>query len=243
MPKFQPMRFFITDTETDGRNHVIDIGGTLINRQGVILDRISFLIKDNYDRYGPYYAAKRPIYEEMLSRGLIIPVRFSYARKTINAITSDPNVHVWAYNAAFDERALNTTTRIFKMGEEFSPDKKWNCIWKAVAACKDAGYLDNFPDHKEITESGKFYKSSAQSVFRHFFADTFIEDHTASADSKIEAAILIWLVFMVGSASKLMKMVDEYRGSPYRSFPVEDFAKIGQSVDAANTVLDQLAAL
>jgi hypothetical protein len=249
MPKFKKMYALVVDTETDGHDHVIDIGATLCDLHGNIYERFSFLIYDLYKRFGPYYEARRPTYAKMLDEKKIEPVRFSKARNKLIECQEKTGADVWAYNGPYDERVTGKTTRYFKIGESFfAPGVQWHCLWKGIACLQNGGYLHNFPDHKTITASGKFYSSSAESVFRHAFADGFEEVHTASDDSKIEAAILRWESSRPNmSYTKLRELVRGFNGAPYRAFAVpQELITAGDETNTAdesrNALVNAIAA-
>lgn len=236
MPKFKKIYALVVDTETDGHDHVIDVGATLCDLHGNIYERFSFLIYDLYKRFGPYYEARRPTYARMLDEKKIEPVRFSKARNKLIECQEKTGADVWAFNAAYDSRVTGVTTRYFKSGESFFPTHvPWHCLWKGVACLQMGGFLHNFPDHKTITASGKFYSSSAESVFRHAFADSFDEMHTAADDSKVEAAILHYYITRPGmNYTKLRPLVLGYNGAPYRAFAVPE----NTSPETENTSAD-----
>jgi hypothetical protein len=218
MPLFKKKLLLVIDCETDGFDHVCDLGFTLVDKHENVIDTGSFLIGDMYERYGPYYKDKRKIYDNLIASKKIEVCRFDHARRKILE-RIDGDVSVWAYNAAFDSRVLNKMVRMFKMAETFLPEThKFNCIWKAFAAFKPEGYSR----HGERTTSGKYLSSSAQAAFRHEMAPSFIEAHTASDDSFVEAQLLLKIIRRVGSIQKVIEGANTLKGQPFKQFAVAD---------------------
>lgn len=66
-------------------------------------------------------------------------------------------------------------------------------LWGIACQCliNNQTYKRNCIKNQDITESGKFFKTSAESVYRYLINDnTFIEAHTAIEDVEIESFIL-----------------------------------------------------
>ena len=133
--------YLALDTETaNGLEQplVYDIGGAIVDKQGRIYEKFSFVIRDIYIHERElmrtaYYADKIPEYAADIREGKREMVNFMFARRFILNLMEKYNVHdVAAYNAHFDRNALNTTIRwltkskvryFFPYGTEFV------CIW------------------------------------------------------------------------------------------------------------------
>lgn len=101
---------------------------------------------------------------------------------------------VWAYNAKFDQQALNSTVRTYSNGfcGFWFPFKVAICdIWD-YATCITASkpYVRWAISHGCVSAKGN-PQTSAEVVYRYLTRNSdFIESHTALSDARIECAIL-----------------------------------------------------
>lgn len=197
--------FLILDTETCGSIGaplVYDIGYCIVDRQGKVYERNSFVTYEIF--YGQkekmasaYYAEKLPNYFEGIKEKKWICKRFLNIRRKIYEDIEKYNVvGVGAYNASFDIKALNNTLRFLtgnKFVKFFTKDIYIFDIWNM--ACQTLlsqitfdrkAYKNNW-----VSECGNV-RTSAEIAYRYITKDTeFKEIHTALEDTLIEAQIFI----------------------------------------------------
>lgn len=213
---------------------IYDIGWTITNRAGDILDSKQFLIAETFSVPAvfntAYYKEKRPIYIEMLKRGETVIKPW---REVINIFIKDMNNvdSVGAFNAMFDfKKAIPFTDLYINMlysdyyfqweeiqrksceriahetsknesNPDFDPDhflfhgRQYDLfdLWGLAAThlLNNATYKRECLNHKLLTNSGTFFKTSAESSYQYLCNKyDFIESHTALDDAKIETFIL-----------------------------------------------------
>jgi hypothetical protein len=247
-------RFMVTDTETAtlpfaneiangdpekkkkiaiARPLVYDIGWTITNRKGEILDSKQFLVAETFAVPAvfntAYYAEKRPRYLEMLKRGETTIKPWDEIMEIY--LTDLRSVDaVGAYNSMFDFKKAIPFTELY-INMLYSPDfYDWDKMQERI--CKNIASDNRFSSTKEfdpdifkfrgkdyklfdlwglscehilnndeyktmcqengwITESGKYYKTSAETAFRFISRNLdFDEAHTALDDAAIESELL-----------------------------------------------------
>lgn len=194
----------VIDVETAGgfaRPLVYDIGvAAMVRATGEIIERHSLVISDVF--FGmpekmatAYYAEKVPAYNEGIHNGAFRVVKFWTARRIIHGMLERYNVRrVYAYNAAFDVNALNSTFRaLSERGRFFLPRSvQVCCIWHM--ACQTLLQQKRFRKFATlaglISDAGNF-RTSAEAAYAYMIGEpTFEEQHTGLADVEIECAIL-----------------------------------------------------
>ena len=213
---------------------IYDIGWVITNRKGQIIDSKQFLIAETFCVPAvfntAYYAEKRPIYLEMLSRGetIIKPWRevmeiFVKDAKTVDSLG--------AFNSMFDYKKAIPFTELY-INKLYSPDYyKWENVQKTLCEkiaherykkneekefepdifkfrgisyplfdiwglavehlLNTVAYKKNCLEHRLLTNSGLYFKTSAESTYQHLCDKfDFIESHTALDDAIIETFIL-----------------------------------------------------
>lgn len=220
---------------------IYDIGWTVVDKNGNIYKKKSFLISEIFSVPSvfntAYYAEKRPIYLERLKGGAIDLVTWETA---ISELVHDMELveGVGAYNAMFDFKKAIPFTELY-INNLYSPNfNKWEEFQNSCCDEIVNGYCQsaerqfepdifrfrgkayrlfdvwgltcihplNNDEYKRAclandwkTESGKYFKTSAETAFR-FCADSseFEEEHTALSDAEIES-------FLFGEAVKRNK--------------------------------------
>lgn len=212
---------------------IYDIGWTITNRKGEILDSKQFLIAETFSVPAvfntAYYASKRPIYLEMLKHGeTSIKPWFEVMEIFLSDLRSVDSVG--AFNSMFDFKKAIPFTELY-INKVYSPDyyaweemQKNLCI-KILTENKNtpnpdfdplnfnfrgedfplfdlwglatSHLLDNVTYKKEclkhglLTNSGTFFKTSAESTYQYLCNKyDFVESHTALDDALIETYIL-----------------------------------------------------
>lgn len=205
------MAFIVLDTETaptiehkDGKAHpetsrVYDLGYVVCDADGSILVERSFIVADTFfdERLmkSAYYANKLPQYHNGIGRAWI-PVSFLAAWKQFKDDIKAFNVKtVWAYNARFDETALNASIKAYSNGfaSFFVPyGVKVKDVWDFASCITGTRKFAQWAFDQGFTTAAGNPSTSAETVYRYLTNDNeFIEDHTALSDAKIELAILL----------------------------------------------------
>lgn len=199
------MNVAIIDTETTKSGMVYDFGAAIMNAAtGEIVDTMNAIVEETFNEVSAmetsYYANKIPAYLEAINAGALEVLGFSDCFKRFGALLESYNVRsVWAYNMAFDFKALNRT--VAELSNGFV-----TCFFPASVTCYDLmssainlvgntrRYQEWAVEHDYVTPTGRA-RATAETMFR-FIADddTFIEDHTALSDAIVEADILAHLV-------------------------------------------------
>jgi hypothetical protein len=192
--------FLLLDVETAGglgNPLIYDMGFAVVNKQGEVLEKHSFLIKEIFNNSklmtSAYYAEKIPSYVKELENRKHKLVAFAYAVKVMTNAMKRHNVEtVSAYNLAFDLRALDSTSKhLFKKGFAFY-DKIKLCIWSFACEVLFTQKTYQKVAHREgwVSPAGNV-KTSAEMAYRYITGDyEFIEEHKGLSDVLIEAKIL-----------------------------------------------------
>lgn len=218
---------------------IYDIGWVLCKNDGTVKKRVSYLVQETF--FVPqvfntaYYAEKRPMYMDKLTKGEIVP-------KLWNDIAAEllrdcrKAKFVSAYNAMFDfVKAIPFTEKYIKAlysddYNKWEKDQRYACECIANGDEEYKNYCKKFSDEKDltsfelrgekfpvvdiwrisceyivnnfeykdtcarlpmITASGRYFKTSAETVYRYINDDyDFDEEHTALSDATIENEIL-----------------------------------------------------
>lgn len=115
----------VLDTETIGVNKpfVYDIGFIVAELKNGKYEPIydeQLLVSEIYDNLPlfatAYYSEKRPLYEILLEKGLTEKQKLKNIMFYIKRVLEKYEIeHVFAYNSSFDKRAINFTTKFFKV--------------------------------------------------------------------------------------------------------------------------------
>lgn len=209
------MNVIVFDTEaTDTVKHndnnahpetscVYDMGWVIMdNKTFEIKARRSYVISDVF--YGmadamksAYYADKLPQYHEGIKSGEWIVKSFMDVwRKFAEDCKEFKVKQVWAFNALYDLKALNSTMHRLSNGfrNYFFPYgitimDVWACSANTITCRKK--YVQWTFDNGYYNKISNNPKTSAEVIYRYLTDDNdFIERHTACADAEIEAFIL-----------------------------------------------------
>ena len=188
------------DTETVGlEGHVYDIAWCIHNKRGDIRIERNFLVEENFTdpakMMGAFYAGKHfTHYARMLQDG---EVRLTPWAEIVATMRADFLVHgvnvVAAYNAGFDFRVLAQTHReLAGEGKMLTDSVKVLDIWQFACETKlsQKAYANIARAMGWISPAGNI-KTGAEFAHRYCSGDhSFIEDHTALSDARIEVEIL-----------------------------------------------------
>ena len=201
-------KYLVIDVETAGgldNPLVYDVGGAVVDKYGKIYETFSFVIEEVF--YGQselmksaYYAAKIPDYKKEIFEGKRTVATFAQVHNFINRILKEYNINVFlAYNARFDNNALNNTLQFLTEGKRkyFLPyEIDVQCIWTMAkdTICKQRTYKKFCLDNGFLTANNRL-KTSAEIVYRYMtYSIDFEESHTGLEDVKIETAIFAYCI-------------------------------------------------
>lgn len=182
---------------------VYDLGWAVVDKYGEVYKKQSFVIFETFVgmkdvMQSAYYAEKIPQYWEDIKSGKRKLVTFQTARKALLSDMKEFKTNiVFAHNASFDLRALNTTYRyitkskyryFFRWGTEIWDTLKMSqdtiCKQKSyIEYCKRNGYMTK---HKTPRP-----RATAEILYRYLTGnENFDESHTGLEDVLIEKEIL-----------------------------------------------------
>ncbi len=195
--------YLVIDVEGAGLTNcafVYDIGGVVVDKKGNIYETFSFIVSDIFFfekelMSSAYYANKVPEYYKKIANKEIIPMSFHNIRNYILDIIDRYNIkEVFAYNASYDNNALNNTQRWLtksKFRWFFPYNIKISCIWNMACQvlCTQKSYREFCEENNFITPNNRV-KTSAEVVYSYIMKEKIIEEHTGLADAIIESDIL-----------------------------------------------------
>jgi len=189
----QKNAYIVLDTETSGFTKLVfDFGWTTIDKRGNILGEGDYNFLDVVATEKPYFWKKISGYAKRQRKGEHKVTTFAVGQRLFNMHVAHLKaqgyrVILCAYNAAFDVRALGITSKRMKCSDKFMRHSvELLDIWGNWASSAPKAYT------APPTASGKFYSTSAENVYKfEMQMPDFIEAHTAKADTKIDAEILL----------------------------------------------------
>jgi len=190
----------VIDTETVGlEGHVYDMGWTITDKTGKILVERNWLVEENFTdpskMMGAFYAGKTfTHYAPMLQAGTITMRPWA---EILGALRADLLCYgvqtLAAYNAGFDLRVIEQTHADLTGSDFFDFDGLQILdIWQFACETKlsQKGYARIARELGWVSPAGNI-KTGAEFAYRFVCGDySFIEDHTALSDARIETAIL-----------------------------------------------------
>ena len=204
--------YLALDTETTNgleQPFVYDIGGAIVDKQGRIYERFSFVIRDVFVHERElmrtaYYADKIPEYAADIREGKREMVNFMFARRFILNLMEKYNVKdVAAYNAHFDRNALNTTIRWLTKSRVryfFPYGTNFVCIWNMACQtiCQRVTYRRFCEENQLFSGNGhgtdkkaRNISTSAENVYRYLILNPeYQEEHKGLDDVLIETEIM-----------------------------------------------------
>lgn len=193
------MNIMVFDTETTNleKPFCYNVGYVIFNTDTAeIICKRDFVIEQVWHNpmlfITAYYADKREIYVNRLKGRKCIMDKFGYIMRTMYRDIKENEIsHAYAYNSAFDEKVFAFNCDWFKCInplESIQVHDIRGFVHEQIAFTE--GYKQYCEEHSLFTESGN-YSTTAEAVYRYIMKDnTFIEEHTALADSLIELEIL-----------------------------------------------------
>lgn len=200
--------YYLTlDTETAGTLDAplaYDIGGCIHDKKGVVYETFSFIVPEIFSDYdlmqSAYYADKIPQYLEEIHKRNCITRKWFFIKNYIAELCKKYNVvAIMAYNAFFDYKATKNTQTYLTHGKYKYFLPYGVPIWDILKMTR--GTLGKSPMYKAwCIENGFAYgknndrpRLTAEIVHRYLTGNqSFIESHTALADSLIEKDIFCY---------------------------------------------------
>lgn len=217
----QKKKFLTMDTETVGlEGHVYDVGYTIHDKQGNIELERNWLVEENFTdpkkMMGAFYAGKHfTHYARMLQDGEITLKPWIEIIEQMNQDIADYGVSVIAaYNAGFDFRVMaQTHNSLGYEGKVLESALEILDIWQFACETKlsQKSYANIAREMGWVSPAGNI-KTGAEFAHRYCSGDySFIEDHTALSDARIET-------FIMAECFKLKKRVPygKINGAPWR---------------------------
>lgn len=199
------MNVAVIDTETTKNGYVYDFGAAIMDiGTGEVIDSMNVVIEETFSNVSAmvtsYYACKIPAYLESINAGELEVLPFSECFKRFSSLLESYNVRsIWAYNMAFDFKALNRTITELSNGfvTSFFPDSA-KCYDLMSSAINLVGNTRRYQKwaiaHDYVTPTGRA-RATAETIFRFISDDaSFVEEHMALSDAMVEADILAHLV-------------------------------------------------
>ena len=195
MSKKMPTLFKVTDIETTLKKRIaFDIAWRTIDRTGKVYSKGSYVIREAFQHDTPFFKEKMGHYFDDAFNHKIVPASIMEVREEYNGQISDlrskgHRIIGCAYNAAFDFKHMPETLQQLTN----NPDAKF--LDEPLELMDIWDYWGgSVPLHQtaDVTASGKFYSTSAESAYRfEFNQKDFVERHMAWHDCVIEAEILL----------------------------------------------------
>lgn len=217
--------YILVDVETVGLGSqaiCYDIAWSIVDKQGNVYRTKAYCVREIFTNttkmMEAYYWCKYAKYLEMLDIGLYT---IKYGKEIIEEMNKDMadfNVDIFtAYNSNFDRTALMNTIRDLKIEEGLNFPKTIECVWtQAVNSIMNKPSYRKFAkEHGMFTDSGKYWKSSAETCYRFMMNNPhFEEQHIGIFDVQIEQEILAY-------ANTKHEKVDKTPCSPYPKMVVK----------------------
>ena len=97
--------------------------------------------------------------------------------------------HAYAYNSPFDVKVFDFNCDWYKCLNPFDTVQVHDIRGYVHQFLIDENYKQYCEEHELFTDNGN-YSTTAEAIYRYLFNDDFNEEHTALADSRIEAEVL-----------------------------------------------------
>ena len=139
-----------------------------------------------------YYSEKLPLYYNMIEFEKLTVINWGYIIRHIYQQIVKYNIQaIYAYNANFDKRAIESTC-LFLDKDNLLENIPFIDIMGNIAEMVDSSQYKNWAETTgHITDSKRYYSTTAETIYRYITNQgDFIEDHTALSDCYIELEIL-----------------------------------------------------
>lgn len=192
------MNILVFDTETTGleKPYCYNVGYVVVNADnGERLVRRSFVVEQIWHNLAlfntAYYADKRPIYVADMRAKKTTMDKWGYIMGQMRRDIKTYEISdAYAYNSSFDDKVFSFNCEWFHTLNPLDEIAVHDIWATAQHFLVDDNYKQFCEEHELFTETGN-YKTSAESMFQYWFKEDFTEEHTALADSEIEATLLL----------------------------------------------------
>lgn len=197
---YKDKTYFSCITATKQVQLIFDIGWTICDRKGNIYKKRNFLVEEVFTNMKlmthAHYFNKYPLYLKMLQEGKIKMLSWIEIMRAMEDDIIQYNIkNLYAYNMAFDKRAIYETARVIGKREPYFfkyEGVRFHCLWGM--ACETILLRKMFfkvaKENNWFSDCGNI-KTSAEVCYRYISNNyDFEESHTALDDSIIETAIL-----------------------------------------------------
>ncbi len=179
---------------------IFDIGWTVADKKGNIFIKRNYLVDEIFTNMSlmkhAHYFNKYPNYLRMLQDNKIKMKKWGFIIAQFEQDILNYSIKEgYAFNIAFDKRAMENTHRILT-GREFLfwkvHEVKTNCIWGMCAETimSKVGYIKTAIEQGWLSESGNI-TTNAECAYRYITrVYDFKESHTALDDATIETEIM-----------------------------------------------------
>lgn len=140
-----------------------------------------------------YYAEKRPLYVAAMRSRKATLEKWGYIMRDMAKDFREHKVEcAYAYNSPFDDSVFTFNCDWFKTNNPFDTVPIYDIRGMVSEFITNtADYTKFCEDNERFTDAGN-YSATAETVYQYIMADPdFVEEHTALADSEIEAEILL----------------------------------------------------
>ena len=189
------IRVFDTETTSLDKPFCYNIGYTLIDTDTwkPVLER-DYVVEQVWHNLplfqSAYYADKRPLYVQRMRARQTTMDKFGYICQQMIRENKQYNIqHAYAYNSPFDVKVFDFNCDWYKCSNPFDTVQVHDIRGYVHQFLVDEEYKKYCEEHELFTDSGN-YSTTAEAVYRYLFNDDFDEEHTALADSRIEAEVL-----------------------------------------------------
>jgi len=189
------IRVFDTETTSLDKPFCYNIGYTLIDTDTwkPVLER-DYVVEQVWHNLplfqSAYYAEKRPLYVQRMRARQTTMDKFGYICQQMIRENKQYNIqHTYAYNSPFDVKVFDFNCDWYKCSNPFDTVQVHDIRGYVHQFLIDKAYKRYCEEHELFTDSGN-YSTTAEAVYRYLFNDDFSEEHTALADSRIEAEVL-----------------------------------------------------
>lgn len=167
-----------------------------------------------------YYAEKRPLYVSAMRSRKATLDKWGYVMRDMARDMREHKVqYAYAYNSPFDDKVFTFNTEWYHTNnplDEIPVLDIRGMVSEFITNTAD--YKEFCEQHELFTDSGN-YSGTAEALYRYITHDeTFVEAHTALADSEIEAEILVTCLELgaeIGKEYKVERTIPRYNDKPF----------------------------
>lgn len=195
------MKIAVFDTETIGLEKMFcyNIGMVIYDTETDETAKYEWVIEQIWHNKPlfetAYYADKKPIYINRMRAKKTKMAKFGHVMRAIDKLFKDNEItDVYAYNSLFDERVINFNCDWYRCINPFDTVAFHDIRGYVHSAFAFTDAFREFCEDKGLfTESGN-YSTTAETAYRFLYDESFVEEHTALADSIIELQILAYCI-------------------------------------------------